>query len=238
VFILNIILLPFKPLRTHGFLPLISSFSLFFRLALKSFVFSSFEFQGTIFAELFDHIGEASAFCFYFIYPITLIRFIILIDLSRQRINIVDKKNKIKFKFKCLKAFNHPFTIPILTFPLYMFLVIITAIFLSLPEESQDFLGLTYTFGLIFGVFVYFSCMMADLISTLWKINFDLKKKNLKCSWKLPLDILKQLSKEDRFYFRFQFYFLIPISFFSFFFSTQFVTGDSSINILKLKISL
>jgi hypothetical protein len=232
---LNVVLLPFKPLKTHGFLPLVSSFSLVFRLALKSFVFSSFEFQGTIYADLLDHFGEASSFCFYFIYPITLIRFIILIDLSRQRINIVNKKNRIKFKFKCLKCFNHPFTIPLLTLPLYLFLVLVSAIFLSLPEEYQDFLGITYTIGLILGVFIYFSCIMFDIVSTLWKIVFDLKKKNLKWSWKLPIDILKQLSEEDRFYFRIQFYILIPFSFFCFYFSNQFVKTDSGIISLKLK---
>jgi hypothetical protein len=214
VFVLNIVFLPFKPLRSHGFLPLISSFTLILRLALKSYVFSSFQFQGSFVSSLLDHIGDSSSFCFYFLYPITLIRFIILIDLSRQRINIVNQDNKVKFKFKCLKCLNHPLSITVLTIPTLIVLILVSGVFLSFPVGYQALLGLFYILIGIIVILIYFGCIMFDLISTLWKIIFDLRVKNLRCSLKLPIHILRKLSAEDRFYFRIQFYILIPFSFF------------------------
>jgi uncharacterized Tic20 family protein len=210
---LNIVFLPFKPLRSHGFLPLISSFTLILRLSLKSYVFGSFQFQSSFYASFLDHLGDASSFCFYFLYPITLIRFIILIDLSRQRINIINKDNKVKLKFKCLKFFNHPLSITILTMPILFILILVSGVFLSFPVGFQSLLSIFYILIGIVVILIYFGCIMFDLSSTVWKIIFDLRVGNLKFSLKLPLHILRKLLTEDRFYFRIQFYILIPFSF-------------------------
>ena len=92
-FVLNLIFIFFKPLKNYGFLPLICSLALIFRLILKSYLFSTFEFQSTYFGYFFDNLSESIVFTLYFILPLNLIRFLILIDLSRQRIKVTKSGN-------------------------------------------------------------------------------------------------------------------------------------------------
>eukprot|EP01080_Neovahlkampfia_damariscottae_P006039 gene6039-10040_t len=222
--IFNLLILYFKPIRLYGFLPFICCFYLVLRLCLKSYLFSTFQFQSTFWAYFLDNLSESLVFTLYFILPLNLIRFIILIDLSRQRIKVSKKGEKLKWYFKILKLFNNPFIIwlPFILIIHFILISIVTSLFVFpqvIPQISYLIGRIIYLIILIIlsliVILIYFCCFVFDISSTFYKILYDLKIGNLKLNiFSLPFQILKFLWREDRFYFRLQYYILIPISFF------------------------
>eukprot|EP01080_Neovahlkampfia_damariscottae_P000120 gene120-4366_t len=213
-FILTFGLTYFKPLRSHGFLPLFSSLALILRISFRSYQFASFEFQSTYWTSFLETIGSSLVLCYFFIFPLNLLRFIILIDLSRQKINVMKNGSKVKWQFKLLKYINNPFVNLCYTSPLYIILVLGTSLFFVIPPNDIGILITVLLFLLccIFVVLLYFGCIMFDFVSTIWKIIYDLKVKNLKFTWKLPWHIILKLWNEDQNYFRVQSYIFIPFT--------------------------
>jgi hypothetical protein len=205
-----------QPLKAHGYIPLLASFMITFKILLGAFHFIPYVSVSIYLTFYLENIVYAPTYyCFFLILPFNLIRFFMLSNLNNYK---VDFKAKVYKKSICIRIMI--FLSKKITIPTFLFVIFILSLIFQLMNTILfDSITSIYFANLFLYVVTFFSVivgtllMIIDFISLLIS-NFPSKQRGI-CS--VAFNVIKKIFREDVLYFRIQNYFafliLLPIWF-------------------------
>eukprot|EP01080_Neovahlkampfia_damariscottae_P011478 gene11478-4642_t len=238
-------LIRIRPLKAHGFVPIIALMLTIIRTSVHAAHFSTFEFLAlyNCYFEIF--VGYPTILCIMMVAPLHLLRFIFLLLVNERKSNVLnDKHNKnstIKFQFKILKIISFPLTIPLLIFSAYFIIAAVYLILLSIYNFScpdlkhEDIAFILFLIFVVLSILVLILVMIFDLIIVLVILIPKMKTENISGS-KIPFYILKFLWKQDVFYVRLQVYVGIILLLFPLYISSELLIGAFYVDLLPFSV--
>jgi hypothetical protein len=204
--ILCILFFKVQPLRSRGFLPILSILISAMLEIGQTYYFASFQFN-SLYAEIIDlYVYLPFGMSVYSIIPLGFIHFLILTFIQRQKINFIQEKSqKMKIQFKILKWLSHPIIIvvPVLLGTLFFLFVTNFVYIFNLKLRKYIYSGIA-----IIIMFFFILLMLFDAISLILNYFIDLSKR--KSNWKEKIFFLfyliKKVIREDTYYFRIQYH--------------------------------
>jgi hypothetical protein len=222
--ILCVLFFKVQPLRSRGFVPIMSVVISSMLEIGQTYYFASFQFN-TLYAERIDSfVYLPFGWSVYAIIPLGFVHFLILTFIQRQKLNFIQQKTQnMKIQYKILKWLSHPIVIVIVVLLLTLFFLLFINIVYIFNLQSLQL----YTIIYVIIMCIFILLMLFDVVTLI--VNYFVELSKRKSNWKEKIFFLYYLIKkaiqEDNYYFRLQYHIfgLVLASSMSFVWTRQFV---------------